>query len=244
MNHYETEGQDPKEDMTQKPSADTAGETPSQKTVFELSQEKLKDMPVEVKEEAVRLLNSPELLGEIIEDAARLGIAGEAVLFATIYLVGTSRVLNKPLAAIVQGSSSSGKSYVTEVAAKLFPEETKKTASQITPQALFYLPPGSLCHRFLVAGERSRNTSDEAADMTRALREMLSSGEVSKLVTESGGSDQHSTRHINQKGPIAYVETTSLTRVFEEDANRCLLLSTNETQEQTVRIVREWASPL
>ena len=76
MTDYKNDIQDLKEDMAQKPSADTAGKTRSEKTVFELSQEKLKDMPAEVKEEAVRLLNSPELLGEIIEDAARLGIAG------------------------------------------------------------------------------------------------------------------------------------------------------------------------
>ena len=209
--------------------------------MFELSQEQLEDTPEQVKEEAMRLLKSPELLDVIAQDGADLGIVGELVLFATLYLVGTSRFLRKPLAAIVQGSSSSGKSYVTEVAAKLFPEETKVIASQISPQALFYLPPGSLCHRLVVAGERSRNTSDEAADVTRALREMLSSGEVSKLVTEPGGSGQFSTRHVNQRGPIAYVETTSLTQVFSEDANRCLLLTTDERPEQTARIVQRLA---
>ena len=227
--------------MAQKPPADTAGVDPSQKTVFELSEEKLKDMPVEVREEAVRLLNSPNLLGEIIKDGADMGIAGESELFAIIYLVGTSRVLKKPLAAIVQGSSASGKTLLVEVAAKMFPEETKLIASQISQQALFYCADGSLSHRFVVAGERSRNTSDEAADTTRALREMLSSGEISKLVTEPGGSGQFSTRHVNQKGPIAYVETTSLTQVFREDANRCLLVNTDERPRQTARIMQRLA---
>ena len=41
----------------------------------------------------------------------------------------------------------------------------------MTPQALFHMKPGSLAHRFVVAGERSQLENDERADATRALRE-------------------------------------------------------------------------
>ena len=99
-----------------------------------------------------------------------------------MYLVGVSRLLDRPLAAICLGLSSSGKSWVIERTSQLFPPETTLLATQMTPQALFYMPAGSLSHRFVVAGERSRNTQDDAAEATRALREMLSSGRLSKLI--------------------------------------------------------------
>ena len=41
---------------------------------------------------------------------------------------------------------------------------------------------GSLSHRFVVAGERSRLENDDTAEATRALREMLSAGKLSKLI--------------------------------------------------------------
>jgi hypothetical protein len=46
---------------------------------------------------------------------------------------------------------------------------------------------------------------------------------------------------IEQAGPIAFVESTTLTEVFEEDANRCLLLSTDERPTQTRRVLNKLA---
>jgi hypothetical protein len=47
---------------------------------------------------------------------------------------------------------------------------------------------------------------------------------------------------IEQDGPVAYVESTTLIKVFDEDANRCILLHTDERAEQTRRIVRQLAA--
>ena len=44
---------------------------------------------------------------------------------------------------------------------------------------------------------------------------------------------QQETVQIEQAGPIAYVESTTLTKVFNEDANRCILVNTDEQPEQT-----------
>ena len=56
-------------------------------------------------------------------------------------------------------------------------------ATSLTPNALYYKEPGSLIHRFVVAGERSRIQDDVHAEATRALREMQASGELTKTVT-------------------------------------------------------------
>ncbi|MEN6405266.1 MAG: hypothetical protein ABFC77_02220 [Thermoguttaceae bacterium] len=217
-------------DMMAKPeAANSAAEKPD---VADL----LAKMPETVRIDAQRMLESPQLMQRIVEDIGALGVAGEKELAATVYLLGTSRLLPTPLAAIVQGPSASGKSYTLKKVAGLFPPESVVFATQMTPQALFYMEPGGLVHRFVVTGERSRLENDDTAEATRALREMLSEGKLSKLLPiKKDGRPE--TVLVQQDGPIAYVETTTLTKIFNEDANRCILLNSDETPEQTRRIL-------
>jgi hypothetical protein len=168
-------------------------------------------------------MTSTKQINIILADVEALGVAGEKTLALTVYLVGVSRLLARPLAMIVQGQSSSGKSYIIEKIAELFPPEAVLHAKQMTPQALFHMPRGSLEHRWIVAGERSRIEGDDAAEATRALREMISSGKLSKLMPEKGEDGAIVTRHIEQKGPVAYIESTTLHKIFDEDANRCIM---------------------
>jgi hypothetical protein len=199
------------------------------------------DMPAGARNEAEAMLADPLLIQCVVDDVAALGVAGEKELTATTFLIGVSRLLDRPLSGIVQGPSSSGKSYLIEKTARLFPPEAVICATQMTPQALFHMPPGSLAHRFVVGGERSRIQDDERAEATRALREMISAGRLTKLMPMKLDGGQIETVLIEQEGPIAFVESTTVSKIFDEDANRCVLLSTDERPEQTRRIVRQLA---
>jgi hypothetical protein len=197
---------------------------------------RLEATPADVRAEAEELLRRPDLIYRIADDIEVLGVAGEKTLTATLYLVFTSRKLGRPLAARVRGPSTSGKSYVIDHVAALMPPESVIRATQMTPQALFYTPKGSLRHKLIVAGERSRNEEDDAAEATRALREMISAGRLSKMLPMKRG-DTMETVLIEQEGPIAYVESTTLGEVFAEDENRAIPLYTDERSEQTRRIL-------
>lgn len=196
----------------------------------------LDSMPDDIKSDALSMLRDPNLVPHISADIARLGVAGERVLSMLVYLIGTSRLLGKPLSGIVQGPSSSGKSYVIDEVASLFPPEAVLRAHKMTPQALVHLPKGALEHRFVVAGERSRKQDDDTAETTRALREMISDGKLTKLMPVKQGG-QIVTITIEQPGPIAFIESTTLQNIFNEDRNRCLVIATDETPEQTKRIL-------
>ena len=200
------------------------------------SEELLGRMPQSVRDDARAMLESPDLMKRVIDDVATCGVAGERDLVASIYLMGVSRLLSRPLAAIVQAASSVGKSYTVGKVADFFPPETVIHATSLTPQSLFYMEPGSLSHKFIVAGERSRREDDESAEATRALREMISAGKLSKLIPMKIGG-KFVTQRIEQPGPIAFIETTTLTKIFDEDANRCLLLSADERTEQTKAVI-------
>jgi hypothetical protein len=206
------------------------------------SEELLASMPQDIRDEAVAMLNDPNLVQRIADDIATLDVAGERELTVAIYLAGVSRHLDRPIAEIIQGPSSSGKSYLIDKTTSLLPPEVLIHATQMTPQALFHMRPGALVHKFIVAGERSRLEDDDRAEATRALREMLSAGKLSKLMPMRVEGNQIETRLIEQDGPIAYIESTTLTKVDEEDANRCIMLHTDERPEQTRRIIRQLAA--
>jgi hypothetical protein len=202
------------------------------------AQAALDDTPHDIKADAEEMLLSPDLLERIAVDLVDVGIAGEPELSAIVFMTGVSRLLDKPLALIAQGPSSSGKSFVVERTATLFPPESVLLAKSLTPQALVYMPSGSLRHRWVVAGERSRVEDDNTAEATRGLREMISSGKLSKLIACKGASGQIESRLVEQDGPIAYVESTTLSRIFDEDRNRCLVVNTDERSSQTRAIMQ------
>ena len=202
----------------------------------------LAGLPAEAREAAEAMLENPDILAEISADIAAIGVAGEADLALLIYLIGVSRLLRNPLAAILQGSTASGKSYIYGAIAAMFPPHSVVHATQITPNALFYSDPGMLIHKWIVCGERSRKEEDDVADATRALREMISSGKLSKFLPERDEDGKMRSVLVERQGPIAYIESTTLAEVFEEDANRCLLLQTTETEEQTRAILRTQAA--
>jgi hypothetical protein len=199
--------------------------------------ELLAKMSEQARADAEALLSATNLIDQIASDIEVVGVAGERLLALTVYLVGTSRLLAEPLAAILQGPSSGGKSYLLSKVADLMPPESVIRATQMTPQCLYTMPAGSLVHRFIVAGERSRKQDDDTADATKALREMISGRRLDKLMPakEHG---QIVTKRISQEGPIAYAESTTLTEIFDEDANRSIRLQVDETPEQTQRVLK------
>ena len=207
-----------------------------EKTIRKTREELLAEMPEDLRLKMEMTLKSRNLLRWVVDGIEEAGVAGERFLSLTIFLAGTSRLLSRPLAVIVQGPSASGKSYSIEQVAKLFPAEAILSATDITPNALYYMEPGELEHKFVVAGERPRRQNNETAETTKALREMISNAELVKLVTISDGEGPRSVT-VRQKGPIAYVESTTAPELFEEDANRCLVLHSDERPEQTRKIL-------
>ena len=186
---------------------------------------------------------SSGLLDTVAGNIEQMGLVGEKPLAIALYLLNTSRLLDKPLAAAVLGTSASGKSFSIQTVARLFPAETVYLAHRITPAALSYLPTGALIHRVVVAGERSRKLEDDQAEATRALREMISDG-VLRLMTVGKDKDGHlATQYVEQPGPIAYVESTTLGvgEIFQEDKTRFLFLCCNESGEQTQQIMNRMA---
>ena len=169
------------EDLDRRQVAEDAGEGRDDQTPEGVEKNALEDAPPEIVKAAGELLASPRLIEQLGEHVHVLGIAGERTLSLAVYLIGTSRLLPRPLAGTVMGASSAGKSYIIDRVASLFPPEAVLRAHRLSPRALERLPDQALVHRFVVTGERSRKGGDGAAEGTRALREMLGDGRLTVI---------------------------------------------------------------
>ncbi|MFD2428060.1 hypothetical protein ACFSUK_07330 [Sphingobium scionense] len=67
------------------------------------------------------LLTAPDLMERILTDFALCGVVGEAVNIQTGYLACVSRLLDLPLAVIIQSSSAAGKSAMMDAVLAMMP---------------------------------------------------------------------------------------------------------------------------
>lgn len=182
--------------------------------------------------EAMQLLRSPDLLTKIGEAYDEAGIVGESTNKIAAYLACASRKLAKPLAVIIQSTSAAGKSTLMEAVLSFFPQEEQVKYSAMTGQSLYYLGESNLKHKILAIVEE-----EGAEKASYALKLLQSEGE---LTIASTGKDPHSgrmeTQEYHVEGPVAIVFTTTSIDIDEELMNRCLVLTVDESKEQTERI--------
>jgi DNA primase len=181
---------------------------------------------------AMALLKDPNLLGKIREDVEACGIVGEKVNALMGYLAAVSRKLDKPLGVIVQSSSAAGKSSLMDAVLAFMPPEDRIKYSAMTGQSLFYMGESDLKHKILAIVEE-----EGAERASYALKLLQSEGE---LTIASTGKEASTGRLITHEyrvdGPVMIFLTTTSVEVDEELQNRCLILSIDESKEQTAAI--------
>jgi DNA primase len=186
-------------------------------------------MTAEEKSAALELLRDPLLLERVLTDFAQCGVVGEETNKKVAYLGAVSRLLNKPLAIVVQSSSSAGKSSLMEAVLDFMPEDQRESYTAMTGQSLFYMGEKNLKHKILAIAEQQG--AERAAYPLKLLQ---SEG---RLKIASTGKDPVSGKHVTHdytvEGPVMIFLTTTAQDVDEELLNRAVVLAVNEEQEQT-----------
>ena len=181
---------------------------------------------------AMALLKDPALFERIEEDLEALGYVGESVNKRLMYIAASSRKMESPISLIVHSQSASGKSYLIDTVKKLMPPEEVLSLTSLSDQALNYMADDALIGKLLVLGEAVHSEAVE-----HQLREMLSSGELSRLVTtKNEKSGQLTSKVVRKKVKVAMVMSSTEEYINEENASRCFLIGTDESQEQTQAI--------
>ncbi|QGX39333.1 CHC2 zinc finger domain-containing protein [Permianibacter aggregans] len=182
-----------------------------------------------LRSQALALLQSPDLLQQVLDDFDRCGVVGEQTNKLMGYLACVSRKLDKPLALMIQSSSAAGKSSLMEAVLQLMPEDERVQYSAMTGQALFYMGETNLKHKILAIAEE-----EGASRAAYALKLLQSDG---SLTMASTGKDPVTGNLITQEyrveGPVMMFLTTTAIDIDEELLNRCVVLSVNESREQT-----------
>lgn len=193
------------------------------------------DAPVltEAEEAAgLALLRDPTLAERIVSDVEAIGVVGEGTNALVGYLACVSRLLAKPLAILIQSTSAAGKSTLMDALLSLMPVNERVHYSAMTGQSLFYIGEGDLKHKVLAIAEE-----EGVRQAAYALKLLQSQGE---LTIASTGKDPATgklvTSEYRVEGPVMLCLTTTAIDIDEELLNRCLVLTINETTEQTAAI--------
>jgi len=183
------------------------------------------------KKNALELLRDPKLLERILSDFAACGVVGEETNLLCGYLAAVSRKLDRPLAIIVQSTSAAGKTSLMEAVLAMMPEEERIKYSAMTGQSLYYLGESDLKHRILAIVEE-----EGAEKASYALKLLQSEGELTIAAPSKDENGRLKTEEYRVEGPVMIFLTTTAVDIDEELLNRCLVLTVDESREQTEAI--------
>ena len=193
--------------------------------------------------EAVQpLAGGLRILDAVATEIRRRGLVGEERLAQTLYLVLTSRLLDKQVSAGVKGHSASGKSHTVDTVCQFFPPEAYYMFTAMSEHALVYSLE-DFKHRTMIMRELTAMREGAQDDLTSYfVRTLLSEGRLDYDVTIKHKDLGFITRKITKEGPTNLIFTTTKTRVHAENETRILSLATDDSSEQTARVLTELAT--
>jgi len=180
---------------------------------------------------AINELKKPNLLHRTAEMIALTGIVGEASNSMIAYLVYCTRKQPVPLHIMFLGSSGSGKTYLQERISELIPTEDKIEITQITENALYYFKQDELKNKLILIEDL-----DGAMTVFYPLRELQTKRKITKTVTLKDSKGNLKTITLTVEGPVSVSGCTTKEKIYEDNANRCILLYTDQSRDQDKKI--------
>ncbi len=175
---------------------------------------------------ALEYLKQDNLLKQTNIDIGKSGVIGEEVNRLLMYLCFTSRLREQPLHMISLGASGTGKTYLQEKVAELIPEQDQLEITMLSDNAFYYFKQKELKHKLILIedmdGLSGNNTGSNGALL--ALRELMSKKRINKRVVSKDAKGNMQTISLLVEGPICVAGTTTKERVYEDNANRSLLI--------------------
>jgi len=184
------------------------------------------------KAEAMKYLKSKVLLRHTLNDLAASGIVGEPQNSLIAYLAYTSRKRERPLHIMYLGASGSGKTYLQEKVSELMPAEDTLEITSLSDNALYYFQREELKGKLILIEDL-----DGAENVLYPLRELQSKRRISKTVTLKDNKGNLKTVTLRVEGPVSVSGCTTRERLYEDNANRCLLLYIDGSSAQDGRIM-------
>lgn len=189
-------------------------------------------MSDEEKAEALTYLKNPKLLRNTLNDIAGSGIIGEVNNSLIAYLCYTSRKREKPLHILCLGASGTGKTYLQEKVSELIPEDDKIEITSLSDNAFYYFGREELKGKLILIEDL-----DGAENVLYPLRELQTKRRITKTVTLKDNKGNLKTITLRVEGPVCVSGCTTREHLYEDNANRSILLYIDDSKEQDKRIM-------
>jgi len=181
---------------------------------------------------AENYLKSDNLLRQTNEDIGKTGVIGEDKNRLLMYLIFCTRKRQKPLHVISLGASGTGKTYLQEKIAALMPDEEKIEITALSDNAFYYFDKDELRNKLIIIEDL-----DGAENVLYQLRELMSKKRITKTVTTKDNNGKMKTITLEVNGPICVAGTTTRENVYEDNANRSILIYRDESRKQKESIM-------
>jgi hypothetical protein len=182
------------------------------------------------------LAHEPDILARFAAEMASIGVAGEIHVAKLVYLVVTSRFLDRIVSLAVKGPSAGGKSFLVQTVIKYFPPSAYHALTAMSERNLAY-DQEPLQHRILVIYEAEGMAGDMQSYFIRSL---LSEGMIRYAFVEKTKAGLNS-RLIEREGPTGLIVTTTAVRLHPENETRLLSITVSDTPDQTRAVLHALA---
>jgi len=186
------------------------------------------------KQQVIEFLKSENLLQKTNDLIGKTGMVGEENNRLLMFLVFTSRLREQPLHIISLGASGTGKTYLQEKISELIPAEHKLEITALSENALYYFDRTELKNK-LVLIEDLDGAQDEK--IMYAIRELMSKKRISKTIPIKDAKGNLKTVTLQVEGPICLAGTTTREKIYEDNANRSLLIYLDNSKDHKNKIM-------
>jgi DNA primase len=186
------------------------------------------------KQAAIAFLKAPNLLQRTNELIGKTGLVGEENNRLLMYLVFTSRLREQPLHIISLGASGTGKTYLQEKISELIPEDQKLEITALSENALYYFDRTELKNKLVLIEDLDGAQDDK---ILYAIRELMSKKRISKTLPIKDAKGNLKTITLQVEGPITLAGTTTKEKIYEDNANRSILIYLDNSKKQKEAII-------
>ncbi|QYS87798.1 toprim domain-containing protein [Flavobacterium oreochromis] len=178
-------------------------------------------------------LKGANLLHNINELLGKIGIVGEENNRLLQYVTATTYKMNYNLHVLYQGSSGSGKTHTIKQISLLIPPEDVIYLTRVTESSLYNYKNGEFMYK-LVVFEDMDGLKEEAL---MAVREMISNKKLSSStsIKDKKGNADGKIKEVEVS--FASLSATTKGELYEDNMSRIIVLSVDESKEQTKRII-------
>ena len=194
---------------------------------------KIRQLTKVEQEEAIQFLKSKDLLQKTNDLLSESGIVGEELNRLLMYLIFTTRKLEKPLHIISLGSSGTGKTYLQEKVSQCIPPEEVINITTLSDNAFYYFGKTDLKYKLIVIEDL-----DGASNALYPLRELQTKNRIVKTIVQKNTKGETKTIYLVVEGPVSVAGCTTWEQVYEDNANRCFLIYLDESSEQDEKIMQ------